>query len=305
MPGAFTHISAVHYAVAEHSFTSLAMSPKARDALINNIKFIELGCLSPDYPTLKLDDTRQRVWADRMHREQVGSLIKKAITLVAKLESQAQEKAFSWLCGFVAHVITDITIHPVVELRVGPFHGNERAHRICEMHQDSYLRGILNLTPLEDATRIKHGVAACNDAQNKQLDSVIETLWRGCLVATYPQYVQRQAPAIKSWHQCFLAMADNVQQNYPIRPEEGLFAVQQGLLYPRIDNVELSYIENLLTPCGNVHFDVVFAHTVKNIQRYWCDLARAIFDQGSVDMFLNWNLDTGRCETNRLTMWCR
>ncbi|TOO01053.1 hypothetical protein CGH44_23105, partial [Vibrio parahaemolyticus] len=63
MPGAFAHITAVNFAISNSNLKSLNMSKKAKLALSRNQKFVELGCVSPDFPYLKLGSPDQNEWA--------------------------------------------------------------------------------------------------------------------------------------------------------------------------------------------------------------------------------------------------
>ncbi|MBF4281005.1 hypothetical protein EAY27_28420, partial [Vibrio anguillarum] len=76
-----------------------------------------------------------------------------------------------------------------------------------------------------------------------------------------------------------------------------------GLVYPSLEEIDESYIKALKTPCGIEDYDSIFERAVENVKQYLCYLSNAVFDDGSVDMFLNWNLDTGRCEKEMLTAW--
>ena len=55
------------------------------------------------------------------------------------MEGEEKRKRLAWLFGYAAHVTMDVTIHPIVELKVGPYAENKRAHRVCEMHQDEQM----------------------------------------------------------------------------------------------------------------------------------------------------------------------
>lgn len=304
MPGAFAHITAVNFAMANSNLKSLAMPRKAKSAISRNQKFVELGCVSPDYPYLKLGDADQNEWADKMHYEKVGVLIKKAIVLVKNLSDTDQEKAFSWLCGFVAHVVSDITIHPVVELRVGPYHENAKEHRICEMNQDAYIWPKLNLGEIGYADRVKINIGSCVDPENQSnLDGIIHDLWITCLTEVFPEKSHSCPPEINEWHKGFQRIVDNAEEAYRLFPFARHVAAEQGLVYPSLDDVDQSYIKNLETPCGIENYDSIFERATGNIQQYWCHLANAVFAEGRVDMFLDWNLDTGRCESGTLTAW--
>ncbi|MFM4749836.1 zinc dependent phospholipase C family protein [Aeromonas veronii] len=304
MPGAFAHITAVNFAMANSKLAGLDMPKKAKLMLTKHQKFVELGCVSPDYPYLKIDDSNQNSWADKMHYEKVGIFIKKAIILVKQLSSQDQEKAFSWLCGFVAHVIADITIHPVVELKVGPYNKNKSQHRICEMNQDAYIWQKLNLGDIGYADRIRMNIGTCVELNcHDSLDRVIHNLWEACLKETHPDHVNLISPDIDKWHQGFLKVVDHVEEGHKLFPFARHVAAELGLTYPDVKHIDVSYIDSLKTPCGIEHYDSIFERAVSNIQKYWCYLAKAIYEHGETDMFLNWNLDTGHCESHILTAW--
>ena len=74
-----------------------------------------------------------------MHYERTGDMVKAGIEFIRGLSGEEKRKALAWLFGYTAHVITDATIHPVVELKVGPYAENKTDHRICEMNQDAYI----------------------------------------------------------------------------------------------------------------------------------------------------------------------
>ena len=44
-----------------------------------------------------------------------------------------------WLMGHVSHLVTDATIHPIVQAIVGSYEEHKDEHRICEMTQDSLI----------------------------------------------------------------------------------------------------------------------------------------------------------------------
>nr|WP_241810091.1 zinc dependent phospholipase C family protein [Vibrio genomosp. F10] len=304
MPGAFAHITAVNFAISNSNLKSLNMPKKAKLALSRNQKFVELGCVSPDFPYLKLGSPDQNEWADKMHYEKVGVLIRKAILLVKNLSGEDQEKAFAWLCGFVAHVISDITIHPVVEMRVGPYHENSQEHRICEMNQDAYIWPKLNLGEIGYAERVKNNIGSCNDPTNpSNLDRIITKLWETCLKDVFPEKADSTHPDINGWYKGFQFIVDNIEEGYRLFPLARHVAAKQGLVYPSLEEIDESYIKALKTPCGIEDYDSIFERAVENVKQYLCYLSNAVFDDGSVDMFLNWNLDTGRCEKEMLTAW--
>lgn len=54
MPGAFAHITAVNEASANNALMKLNIPQEAKKALAQNKRYLELGCVSPDYPYLAL-----------------------------------------------------------------------------------------------------------------------------------------------------------------------------------------------------------------------------------------------------------
>lgn len=304
MPGAFAHITAINIAMSPKKLQPTNIPDEAKLALCIYTNFVELGCASPDYPYLKLADKAQNIWADKMHYENVSGFIKSGVNKIKTLSGEEQKKAFAWLCGFVGHVISDITIHPVVELKVGKYDSNQKCHRICEMHQDSYIWKRLNLGEIGYADRVRENIGKCHDENNKQkLDRTIHELWFFCLSESYTQYINECEPNIDAWHQGFLSVVDNVDEGYRLFPFARHVATNLGLMYPLESEVDFQYILNLQTPCGKQNYDAVFDLAVSNITRYWCDLSNAVFNNGSTDMFHDWNLDTGMCERGNMTAW--
>jgi hypothetical protein len=305
MPGAFAHITAIHFASETSSLEQLDMPKSAKFILVSLQRFVTLGCVSPDYPYLVLSNMEQHVWADKMHYEKVGDFIREAISEVKQLNGEEQKKAFAWLCGYLAHVITDITIHPVIELRVGPYAQNAKQHRICEMHQDAYIWPSLGLGEVGYADVIAQSIGACTDSNNSRaLDPTINTLWSKCLNTLFGDLSQECAPDINSWHRGFQLVVNSADEGHRLFPMARHVAAYQGWTYPSIVDIDDSYISNLKTPCRDTeHYEAVFHRAVFNIQQYWCYLAQAIFSDGDTDNFLNWNLDTGLCENGNLTAW--
>ncbi|WP_275724841.1 zinc dependent phospholipase C family protein [Vibrio furnissii] len=303
MPGAFAHITAVNEASSNNILSGLNIPKTAKKALSQNKKFLELGCVSPDYPYLVIMDSAQNKWADEMHYNNVGNLICALIEQVKNLDEDDLGKGFAWLCGFVAHVAADITIHPVVEKKVGPYEQNAKEHRICEMHQDSYIWSKrMNLGNIGLADRVKENIGSCiND--DTQLDSIIFSIWCAALSNVYPQYTEECQPDINAWHKGFQSVVDHAEESYRLFAWARHVATNQGLSYPLQEEVKLEYIEALDTPNGLMHYDDIFDKAIQTIQIFWEKVAASVYKDQSTDFFKNWNLDTGRCEDGQLTAW--
>lgn len=303
MPGAFAHLTAANLSCGgTNALANIDMPQKAKLILSRNINFIELGCVSPDYPYLAIGDKEQNEWADLMHYEKTGDLIKLLASECKRLTGSAQEKVFAWLCGYVSHVIADITIHPVVELKVGPYLGNEKEHRICEMNQDTYIWQRLNLGEIGLADRIEQNIGRCADARGS-LHADITRVWGMGLNATHSGYALVSPPNFDKWHHGFQRVVNNAEEGYRFFKWARHVAADSGLLYPRPSEVETGFITNLNTPNGRMHYDDIFDLAVKNIQNYIDILGQYVFGTGTLEQFRNWNLDNGRDESGDLTAW--
>ncbi|HAS23842.1 zinc dependent phospholipase C family protein [Idiomarina loihiensis] len=306
MPGAFAHITAANSAFAgTNSLDKIDIPNSIRLVLSQNIKFTELGCVSPDYPYLVVGDSSQNKWADLMHYERTGELIKSLAKRCKEMSGKPQEKVFAWLCGYVSHVIADITVHPVVEMKVGEYEHNKRDHRICEMNQDTYIWQRLKLGQIGLADRVKLNIGDCIDADGS-IDSDIQNLWKVALLDVHSRYGIEVPPQINDWHNGFQTVVDNVEEGYrrlfkwARHISAGLGA---GLHYPTPEELDTTYIEDLDTPNGKMHYDDVFDLAVTNIQQYAGYLGQYVFADGSLDKFKNWNLDNGKDENQELTAW--
>lgn len=305
MPGAFAHITAVNVASANNALRELNMPRGAKKALAQNKNYLELGCVSPDYPYLVIMNSAQNKWADEMHYNNVGRLIDALVQQVKDVDSEHLEKAFAWLCGFVAHVAADITIHPVVEMKVGPYAENTKEHRVCEMNQDAYIwPSRMQLGDIGFADRVKENIGSCVDSNDDELiDPIINNIWHTALSVIYPEYAEECQPDINAWHKGFQLVVDNAEESHRLFPWARHVASKQGLTYPLQVEVNTVFIQNLETPHGHKHYDEIFDKAVETIQLFWEQTARSVYGEQTTSFFKNWNLDTGRCEHGLLTAW--
>lgn len=301
MPGAFAHITAVNKACDNNSLTAIDMPDQAKLSLSLHPKYIELGCVSPDYPYLALGDSDQNKWADLMHYEKTGDLIKALAAECKNLDDSEKERAFAWLCGYVSHVIADITIHPVVELKVGVYEQNQKEHRQCEMNQDAYIWQRLNLGEIGLADHVKIHIGAC--ATDGRLDSTIKGLWGGALTRVHAEYGQEHPPKFDQWHDGFQTIVDKAEEGYRFFKWARHVAANAGLLYPRPGEVDPIFIEQLDTPNGPMHYDQIFDKALDNIRKYVGIIGQFVYGDGDLEAIKNWNLDNGKDEQGVLTAW--
>lgn len=275
-------------------------------AIQDYLKFCELGAVSPDYPYLAVGDSGAAKWADLMHYEKTGEMIKSGIRKLRDMAGTDQLKGIAWLLGYAAHVSTDVTIHPVVELKVGTYAQNKKKHRICEMNQDTHIFQRLNLGDIGLSEHLKSGISRCGD--NKGLDPSIQKLWIAMFEEVYPNEFKANRPDIAKWHKFFLLMVDKIAEegNHLIPIARHVAANVAGLTYPSVGDVDQQYISNLKVPGGQMNYDDIFDRAICNVGKVWKVVANSVLNKS--DEYLteigNWNLDTGRDTTNnKLVFW--
>lgn len=304
MPGAFAHITAVNEAFQNSALQLLSEMPmQAKRILSSQQEYVELGAVSPDYPYLALMDKPQNKWADLMHYEKSGGVIRAAVRHIVELPPEERDKAFAWLCGYTAHVIADITIHPVVERKVGPYEENKAAHRICEMNQDAYIWQRLNLGEIGLADRVRLNIGACTAPGSDELCRTVKHVWGLSLQDNYPDIFVQTPPDFNKWHNGFQSVVDNADEGHRLFPFARHVAAGLGVLYPNHNEVDFSFINGLDTPKGIKNYDEVFDLAVVNIRKYWTFIAQAVFTDRVLDEILDWNLDNGLAPDGSLTAW--
>lgn len=308
MPGAYAHITLVNLAKETRRLDKVPQfPPKAIGFLNKHSKFCELGAVSPDYPYLAIMNDNAKKWADLMHYTMTGDLVKSGVHLVRNLPEEERERAFAWLAGYLSHVTVDVTIHPVVELKVGSYVGNEMQHRMCEMHQDAHIYKRLDLGDVGLSEHLDSGIwACCVPAGSGKLDNAVKKLWASMLESVHPGEFAANGPDIDHWHSRFKTMVDKIgEEGNKLWPIARHVAVNCGLTYPSPNQLDKQFLEGLATPEGNKHYDEIFNRALENVTKMWTHLAKAVFngDEGYRAAIGNWNLDTGRDENNRYVFW--
>ena len=308
MPGAYAHITMVNELKEPQRLEKIPGFPRyAISAVLKYFKFCELGAVSPDYPYLAIGDERAKRWADIMHYTRTGEMIHAGVKRLQAIEGDARKKGLAWLLGYTAHVTTDVTIHPVVELKVGEYKGHEKPHRICEMHQDAHIFQRLNLGEVGLSEHLDSGIAACREVADPDLlDRNIVSLWSGMLQDVHPQEFAANPPDIDKWHRRFKFVIDKIaEEGDRLVPFARHLGVDSGLIYPANDDIDLQFIKGLATPSGKQDYDAIFDAAIGNVGNIW-QVAASGATQGQKTYLArigNWNLDTGRDESKRLVFW--
>jgi len=306
MPAAYAHMTLVNELSEPRVLESISgFSDKLIPAVLDYFKFCELGSVSPDLPYLALGDSDAAIWADKMHYENTCSMIAVGARNIQDLSGTDRDKAVAWLLGYAAHVAMDVTIHPVVELKVGPYHGNETDHRLCEMNQDAYIFPRLNLGDIGLSEHLDSGIGKCTNVSG-DFDPVILRLWDAIFQEVHQGEYHDNTPDINKWFKGFVRVVDNIaEEGNRLLPLARHVAAGAALVYPLEDEVDETFIRGLRTPRGSMGYDAVFDLAKSNVGNLWASISEAILqaDNAQLVSLGEWNLDTGRDQNDSLVYW--
>lgn len=295
MPGAYAHIAVVN--AAQKWTDTVGLRKKTSRDLARNLKYLELGAVSPDYPYLALK-SGQSSWADHMHYTNTAALLKAGVATVRVLPPPLQGRATAWLMGVAAHMATDMTIHPVVELRVGEYSQNKDDHRRCEMHQDAFIfPHVMNVGETAMTEHLESGIATCHSfADASCIDEAVAATWMPMLCAAYPAMYTHSLPEPDIWHAGFKRVLGTLGSASHMFPFARHVAANMNINYPMSDQVDDSYIFDLRTPEGRMDYLPLFDRARKNVLEVWNGIDEALETGESqfLDTLEDWNLDTGR-----------
>lgn len=306
MPGAYAHLTIVNHVRDTDRLESAGVPIAAITAILRYLRFCELGAVSPDYPYLHLLHSQSKVWADLMHYERTGEPVKQGIDIIKGLRGETQLIATAWLMGYAAHVVADVTIHPVIELRVGNYAENSKAHRICELNQDAYIFQRMHLDEVGRSEHLDTGIwGCCEPGADGILHPAVLNTWQSMLAACYPAHYAENEPDINGWHTGFKRVVDQAEEGRRMPLFARHLAVSSGLTYPAIGAIDPSYIKNLATPSGPMDYDVLFDKALENVGAMWALIGQAIFegDQRYQVQITDWDLDTGRDKKGNFAYW--
>lgn len=312
MPGSYAHITLVNLASEKRFLQKIINFPReAINAANLHSNYLSLGSISPDYPYLDFGSGDSKEWADKMHYTHTGQAVFVGAELVRQLPSgQIKDKCLAWLMGFSAHVFTDMFIHPVVKLRVGPYSGNETGHRRCEMHQDAYIFRRMGLGMPQVSNFVESTILTCCDKEDpKKLDPDLKSLWEELLKRVHPDLFSRNLPDLDVWHERCRKILEKL---LPTTSNLIGFArhVCDGLAfsYPTPDEIDKSYIENLAVPIQKImNYDEIFDAAIALVRKSWVDVTRQALFGGNIIAYGNdeWDLDEGcnKSDQDKLVFW--
>jgi hypothetical protein len=304
MAGAFTHL-----AIMDEAAVPFPATEKIGKILRFQRKFVAMGCVSPDIPYLAVLDKDASIWANIFHYEKTNGIVHNGLHSLAAVKDQNEswQCQLAWLAGYVCHLVTDATIHPVVEAIVGPYSDSEThsRHGICEMIQDVFI--FKEVKNLEIST------------------SEFSTLLRECrdhpcfpkVIDFWNQHAKTNIPSAsgmsgETFLKAFIDLLDLGEGGSAIA---GLFRrLGVKYFYRTVDDLNANspelvkdYYQNIRLPNGlkGSFREDAFNYAVKNTIDAWSQIKRALFTTDNVlSIVPNWNLDTGiEHETGIRTYW--
>jgi hypothetical protein len=312
LPGTFAHITLADTlardADALDGIASLTTDMKY--ALTTSTRFCHLGAVSPDYPYLTCVHPDAKAWADVMHYWKAADFIRNGVRHLSDNSTEPQdpldrEKCIAWLFGYTTHVVADLTIHPVIEQRVGPYEKNPTEHRVCELHQDTYIVSSTNREEIGTPEySVTDSIAACSEPQDEsRLFPAVAALWERIL-ADFPLRTidlknglgsPTAPPNPYEWHRWYVEIVRAASEGRHLPALSRHFAEDKGVAYPPYAELDRSYIDPLITPAGaSTTYDEVFRQAQENVRRAWAELGEALTAKDPQRFTLpNGDLDNG------------
>ncbi len=224
-----------------------------------------------------------------------------------KLNEEDKRKATAWLFGYTSHVVMDLTVHPVVERKVGTYDDNEWKHKRCESQQDAYIFPKNTKIEITEANYLRGaGLRSCIDEDTGELHGLTAAIWTHCAkfikkkskATKYSRPRPLRNPNPQDWFGWFCTLLDRVVEEGHHIPIISRGTQALGVTCPRKEDIDMTFVENLELPDGTKgHFEDVFERGRSNVMRYWGELSDALISKNAEKFTLpNGNLDTGRVD---------
>ncbi|MGA2403719.1 MAG: zinc dependent phospholipase C family protein [Syntrophobacteraceae bacterium] len=305
MPAGYTHMMVSDRALEAVKQGKLIDAPLL-GSLFENSHFTQLGSLGPDYPYLDLLQPGQKKWADHMHYDHTGDIIKTmAEQLLERIRSGFEAPGFiipfSWLLGYISHVTVDIVVHPVVMGIVGSYEGHEAEHRYCEMIQDALIYNHVRNGAEIEHSGLRRVLRQCSDpGDDDKIHPALRDFWSGALESIFSQDYAAGEPHIDEWHdefEDFLGLASELPTFIgKLLDRSHKFTYQKSSEIS--DNDRQKFWNHVPLPNGNFgqYTQDVFPWAVRYVSEKWVSLSSGLL-AGDIDDFLssirNCNMDTG------------
>ena len=315
MPAGYAHLMITDRSLDGYGNNN-DVEKKLRAEALTRSHFVRLGSVGPDYPYLDLFQPGQKIWADHMHYDFTGDLI---VTIAKKLLERAQKGfddesfaiPFCWFLGYLSHVTADLVVHPVVANIVGPYQGNEKEHRHCEMVQDAFIYNkVRNGAEIEHSQLIKLLNNCSAPGDDDKIHPLLRQFWDETLGVHFPEDHKNHHPDIDKWHDQFedwLGIAGRPTFVGRLIDSGHKFTYKTST---RITAAERkSFLDDLLLPDGKKgNYETgVFPRAVQHVSDKWVSFSKGL-SGGNLDPFIsgitNCDLDTGKdIATSKLVYW--
>jgi hypothetical protein len=290
MAGAFTHM-----AVVSKARGAFANGSDLKKCMQTNLHFLTLGSVSPDAPYLSLTE---RAWADTMHYEETNGIVHHGLKLLIGVEEkdEAWWSKLAWLLGYISHLVTDATIHPIVEALVGPYKNpdSHTPHRICEMvHDVMIMKEVKNLELA--GSEYADLLRACQDDPSFE---AVCGFWEDAARLAYPE---KMAINLKEVFQAYTRTIDLAEGGNKMARlfrhfgSEFVYDTYETLITTHSDRVE-EYYRSVRLPSGaqGAFIDHGFFHAAENVGNVWKEVERSLLvTKTFAEVLPNWDLDTG------------
>jgi hypothetical protein len=298
MAGAFTH-----FLVSDFARSERRSLPQDLLRLLNKHScFLFLGSASPDLPYLSFK-TGQVNWADVMHYEKTNGIAQAGQEQLRgswASKSEADAAKLVWLLGYISHLVTDATIHPIVQAIVGPYESNKTEHRICELTQDSLLYNM----KLDNDITYANFSAMIQFCKDTDFFEEVMGFWKGLLQNNYPDKNEEPHPAF--WFTTYTTAIDAAEGDGEIVAlfrHIGLESLVNNYTYRTREDIEqnnpelkVKYFDNAKLPSGDfgLFSEHGFDKAVANVLAAWNACFRGLSTPEKIgDIVKNWDLDTG------------
>ena len=295
MAGTFTHFMICDAAKANRK----SLPADLRKLLNRHSQFLFLGAASPDLPYLSFK-TGEVSWADVMHYEHTNAIAinsHKAIKKAWGTGGVTEEIQSVWLMGLVSHLVTDATIHPIVQAIVGSYEEHKEEHRICEMTQDSLIYFEIKKTEIR-YSEFSSILKFCQESSH--VDALVE-FWTGQTVKAFSD--KKEDPDPELWLETYSDAIDAAEGGSSIVAlfrhigtiREYTYNTREEIVSTYPDRLR-QYYREIKLPTGAVGSfrESGFNRAVTNVIGAWNALYAGLTTNVAIARVVrNCNLDTG------------
>jgi hypothetical protein len=211
--------------------------------------------------------------------------------------SVREEILLVWLLGFVSHLVTDATIHPIVQAIVGSYDEHKEEHRICEMTQDSLIYFEMKKMEIR-YSEFSSILKFCRESPH--IDALVE-FWTNQTVKVFSAKNEEPDPGL--WIETYSDAIDVAEGGSSIVAlfrhigtiREYTYNTREEIVSKHPDRLRQFYMEMKLPNGGAGSFrEAAFNRAVANVTAAWKALYAGLTGNITVaSVVKNWNLDTG------------